>query len=100
MLQIWILLLHDRVSKVFSIHVLRDRKQPRKSVNLPATIITVYASECNTASNVDTLATQRWKLLYVAKSHPVSHIRALFRIPNSHIRGRFAVEIIPVRSAK
>lgn len=60
---------------------------------------TVYATECTTAWTVATRATQRWKLLYVAKSQPVNQSRALFLTPNAQIKTKFVVDITPVRSA-
>ena len=70
------------------------------SADKPWKIKTVYATECTTASTVATLATHRWKLLYVAKSHPVSQSSVLFRIPKAQMSPRLAVEMTPVLSAR
>lgn len=63
-----------------------------------STTKTVYPTEWTIAWTVETRATQRWKLLYVPKSHPVSHMSKLFLMPNSQIKGKLAKDMMPVRS--
>ena len=58
----------------------------------------VYPTEWITAWTVATRAIQRWKLLYVPKSHPVSHSARLLRIPKSQMMGKLAKDMMPVLS--
>lgn len=60
--------------------------------------MTVYPTECTTACTALTRATHRWKLLYVPKPHPVSHMSRLLRMPNSQTSGKFISARMPVRS--